>query len=102
MLEIDLLKRQVRIGSSELHLAGMDQSLLYLLATNAGAVVTRDEIIDALWGVDYAPDSNVADRHIRSLRVKLHHGWGDRRFIATIPGRGYRFLPVDSEHALAS
>jgi DNA-binding response OmpR family regulator len=47
-LEIDILKRQVRIGSSELYLTGMDQSLLYLLAANAGEVVTRDEILDAL------------------------------------------------------
>ena len=97
-LEIDILNRQVRIGSSELHLTGMEQSLLYLLAANAGEVVTRDEILDALWGVDYAPDSNVVDRHIRTLRAKLHNGWRNPRFIVTVPGRGYRFLPMVSEH----
>ena len=61
-------------------------------------MVTRDEILDALWGVDYAADSNVVDRHISDLRAKLHNGWRDPRFIATVPGQGYRFIPV-SEHA---
>jgi DNA-binding response OmpR family regulator len=72
-LEIDILHRQVRAGSSELHLTGLEQSLLYLLAARAGQVVTRDEILDALWGVDYVSESNVVDRHVRNLRVKLQN-----------------------------
>lgn len=91
-LEIDILNRQVRVGSSELHLTGLEQSLLYLLAANAGRVVTRDEILNALWGVDFGPDSNVVDRHIHDLRVKLQNGWKTPRFIATVPGEGYRFV----------
>jgi DNA-binding response OmpR family regulator len=38
--------------------------------------------------------SNVVDRHVRSLRAKLQNGWRRPRFIATVPGKGYRFLPV--------
>jgi two-component system alkaline phosphatase synthesis response regulator PhoP len=98
-LEIDILHRQVRAGDSELHLTGLEQSLLYLLAANAGRVVTRDEILDALWGVDYAADSNVVDRHIRNLRAKLQNDWRKPRFIATVPGKGYRFIPVFTEAA---
>jgi DNA-binding response OmpR family regulator len=101
-LEIDILHRQVRAGTSELHLTGLEQSLLYLLAANAGQVVTRDEILDALWGVDYVSESNVVDRHVRNLRAKLQNDWRKPRFIATVPGRGYRFLPVFSEPARAS
>ena len=93
-LEIDILHRRVRAGSSELHLTGLEQSLLYLLAANAGRVVTRDEILDALWGVDYAAESNVVDRHIRNLRAKLQNDWRKPRFIATVPGKGYRFVPT--------
>src|SRR5207248_5931999 len=48
-LEIDILNRSVRAGSSEIHLSGLEQALLYLLAAHAGKVVTRDEILDALW-----------------------------------------------------
>jgi DNA-binding response OmpR family regulator len=93
-LEIDILNRTVRAGTSELHMTSLEQSLLYLLAANAGRVVTREEILDTLWGVDYVAESNVVDRQIRNLRARLQNDWRQPRFIATIPGRGYRFLPT--------
>jgi len=96
-IEIDIMHRQVRAGSSELHLTGLEQSLLYLLAANAGQVVTRGEILDALWGTDYVSESNVVDRHVRNLRAKLQNDWRKPRFIATVPGRGYRFIPTFSD-----
>lgn len=98
-LEIDILNRRVRAGTSELHLTSLEQSLLYLLAANAGRLLTRDEIIDALWGVDHIADSNVVDRHIRNLRVKLQDDHRRPRYISTIPGRGYRFIPTDEPDA---
>jgi DNA-binding response OmpR family regulator len=101
-LEINILQRLVRAGTSELHLTGLEQSLLYLLAARAGQVVTRDEILDALWGVDYVSESNVVDRHVRNLRAKLQNDWRKPRFIATVPGRGYRFVPTFSEPERAS
>ena len=96
-LEIDILKRTVRAGTSELHLTSLEQSLLYLLAANAGRVVTREEILDTLWGADYVAESNVVDRQIRNLRARLQNDWREPRFIATVPGRGYRFLPTFTE-----
>ena len=96
-LQIDILNRTVRVGHSELHLTSLEQSLLYLLAANAGRVVTREEILDTLWGVDYVAESNVVDRQIRNLRARLQNDWKHPRFIATIPGRGYRFLPTLGE-----
>ncbi|GAC1469157.1 MAG: two-component system response regulator KdpE [Chloroflexota bacterium] len=95
-LEIDILNRKVRAGTSDLHLTPLEQNLLYLLAANAGRLLTRDEIMDTLWGVDYLADSNVVDRHIRNLRAKLQNNWRRPRYIATIPGRGYRFIPTDT------
>jgi DNA-binding response OmpR family regulator len=91
-LEIDILNRHVRAGDTELHLTALEQSLLYLLAANAGRLLTRDEILDHLWGADYVAESNVVDRHIRNLRVKLQNHSKRPRYIATVPGRGYRFL----------
>jgi DNA-binding response OmpR family regulator len=90
-LEIDILNRTVRAGSSELHLTSLEQSLLYLLAANAGRVVSREEILDTLWGVDYVAESNVVDRQIRNLRARLQNDWRKPRFIVTVPGRGYQF-----------
>jgi DNA-binding response OmpR family regulator len=80
----------------------IEQSLLFLLAANAGKVLSRDEILDALWGMDFAAESNVVDRHIRALRGKLRDDWHNPRFIATVPGRGYRFIPTMSNRAVAS
>jgi DNA-binding response OmpR family regulator len=104
-LEIDILNRTARAGTSELHLTSLEQSLLYLLAANAGRVVTREEILDTLWGVDYVAESNVVDRQIRNLRARLRDDWRQPRFIATVPGRGYRFIPTltaDRDHAADS
>jgi DNA-binding response OmpR family regulator len=95
-IEIDILSRQVRAGHSIVHLSGIEQSLLYLLASRAGRVVTRDEILDAIWGTDFVSESNIVDRHIRSLRIKLQNDYRHPRFIATVPGEGYRFIPTFS------
>ncbi|MEA2601639.1 MAG: two-component system, OmpR family, response regulator [Acidobacteriota bacterium] len=94
-LEIDILNRRVRAGGMELHLTSLEQSLLYLLAANAGRLLTRDEILDCLWGADYVAESNVVDRHIRNLRVKLQDPSRRPRYIVTVPGRGYRFRSPD-------
>src|SRR4030095_12575766 len=96
-LEIDILNRRVRAGDTELHLTSLEQSLLYLLAANAGRLLTRDEILDHLWGADYVAESNIVDRHIRNLRVKLQNHSKRPRYIATVPGRGYRFMPTHAD-----
>jgi len=95
-IEIDILNRQVRAGQSVVHLSGIEQSLLYLLASRSGRVVTREEILDAIWGTDFMAESNIVDRHIRSLRIKLQNDYRHPRFIATVPGQGYRFVPTFS------
>ena len=95
-IEIDIVSREVRAGQSVIHLSGIEQSLLYLLASRAGRVVTRDEILDAIWGTDFVAESNIVDRHVRSLRIKLQNDYRHPRFIATVPGQGYRFIPTFS------
>jgi DNA-binding response OmpR family regulator len=93
-IELDILSREVRAGNSLIHLSGIEQSLLYLLASRSGRVVTRDEILDTIWGTDFVAESNIVDRHIRSLRIKLQNDYRQPRFIATVPGRGYQFIPT--------
>ena len=93
-IEIDIVDRQVRAGESVIHLSGIEQSLLYLLASRGGRVVNREEILDAIWGTDFVAESNIVDRHVRSLRIKLQNDYRHPRFIATVPGQGYRFIPT--------
>jgi two-component system KDP operon response regulator KdpE len=95
-MEVDIVHRQVRAGRSVIHLSGIEQSLLYLLASRGGQVVTREEILDSVWGTDFVAESNIVDRHIRSLRIKLQNDYRKPRFIATVPGKGYRFVPTFS------
>jgi DNA-binding response OmpR family regulator len=95
-MEIDILTREVRAGDSVVHLSSLEQSVLYVLASRAGRVITREEILDTPWGTDFVAESNVVDRHIRSLRIKLQNDYRRPRFIATVPGAGYRFIPTFS------
>lgn len=95
-LEIDLANREVRTNGKDLHLTSLEQALLYLLAANAGSVMSRDAILDAIWGSDFLADSNVVDRHVRALRVKLHNDWRKPTYIETVPGAGYRFVTGDA------
>jgi two-component system KDP operon response regulator KdpE len=91
-LEVDILQRSARDGAGELPLTPLEQSLLYLLAANAGRAVTRAEILDTLWGPDHVVDSKIVDRQVRNLRARLKDDRSRPRFIATVPGHGYRFL----------
>jgi two-component system KDP operon response regulator KdpE len=91
-LEIDVLNRKVLAGDHELHLTSLEQALLYLLAANAGSILTREQILDALWGTDFVIESNVVDRHVRALRAKLQNDWHKPRYIQTVAGAGYRFV----------
>ena len=98
-LEIDVRNRKVLAGGHELHLTSLEQALLYLLAANAGSVLTREQILDALWGTDFVIESNVVDRHVRALRAKLQNDWHTPRYIETVPGTGYRFVPAAGNEA---
>lgn len=91
-LQIDMLQRSVRVGTKEVHLTPLEQGLLYVLAANAGRVVTRDEILDTLWGTDFMAESNVVDRHVRNLRAKLRGAHRRSPAIVTVPGRGFRLV----------
>jgi len=101
-MEVDILNREVRAGGSIIHLSGIEQSLLYVLASRSGRVVTREEILDAVWGTDFVAESNIVDRHIRGLRVKLQNDYRHPRFIATVPGKGYQFIPTFTNQGWSS
>jgi two-component system, OmpR family, alkaline phosphatase synthesis response regulator PhoP len=96
-LEIDILNRRVQAETADPHLTTLEQSLLYLLVANAGLLMSREEILDTLWGTDYVADTNLVDRYIRTLRAKLQDDWRHPRYISTVPGQGYRFVPTRAD-----
>jgi DNA-binding response OmpR family regulator len=90
-LEVDLIEQRVTVGGRDLHLTPIQQTLLYLLAANAGRALSREDLLATIWGGEFEIESNVVDRHIRELRVKLGDEWRAPRYIETVPGEGYRF-----------
>jgi DNA-binding response OmpR family regulator len=68
---IDLHTYEVRVGDEVLTLPRKEFELLALLATNPGRILTREQLIQRIWGVDYAGDSRTVDVHIKRLRERL-------------------------------
>lgn len=100
-LEVDLIEQRVSVGGRRLHLTPIQQALLYLLAANAGKALSREDLLATMWGGEFEIESNVVDRHIRELRVKLGDEWRAPRYIETVPGEGYRFKAQMSMNSAA-
>jgi DNA-binding response OmpR family regulator len=90
-LRIDLLHQRLRADDRELELTPIEKALLYILADNAGETMSRERLLDYIWGFDRDVGSNLIDRHVADLRSKLGDDRRESRFIQTIPGKGYRF-----------
>ncbi|MEL7085641.1 MAG: response regulator transcription factor [Cyanobacteria bacterium P01_A01_bin.3] len=84
--QLDLLSRNVTVGDRQLELSVREFSLAEVLMRHAGQIMSRQQILDRVWGYDFDPGSNVVDVHVRNLRKKL----GENR-IETVRGMGYRF-----------
>lgn len=92
VFEMDLTEETVRMDSTALRLTLLEQTLLYLFLANPSETLDRERILTNVWAVSSAVTSNVIDRHIRDLRVKLGESWRAPRLIETVPGQGYRFI----------
>jgi len=76
------------VNGEEIHLTKKEYSLLEYLLRNKRNVLTRDQILQEVWGYDYAGDTNVVDVYIRYLRAKIDERFGDK-YIYTVRGVGY-------------
>lgn len=86
-LEIDPSAREVRKDGVPVELTYKEFELLRLLCTRRGMVLTRDDILQTVWGYDFAGETRTVDMHIKTLRQKLGEG-----FIQTVRGVGYKML----------
>ncbi len=93
---VDPDRRKFMVRGDEVQLRLKEFDLLLLLVENAGRVLTRDTLIDRVWGTDYVGDTKTLDVHIKRLRAHLEADRGSPTLITTIRGVGYRFeLPGD-------
>jgi two-component system, OmpR family, response regulator MtrA len=91
-LEIDSAAFRVLQNGAELTLSATEFRLLLELARNPDRVLTRDVLLERVWGYEYLGDSRLVDMAIKRLRHKLGDDPGAPRYIATVRGVGYRFL----------
>ena len=90
-IQVDVDRHLVFIRGEEVHLRRKEFELLSLLMENAGRLLTRDVLIDRIWGSDYFGDTKTLDVHIKRLRSHIEEDPSSPRLITTIRGVGYRF-----------
>jgi DNA-binding response OmpR family regulator len=89
-LRIDAGRREVKVGDEEIQLAPKEFDLLWELLDHKGLVLTRDQLLERVWGYTFAGDTRTVDVHVRQLRRKL----GDASPIVTVWGVGYKVSPA--------
>lgn len=87
-LEIDVAKRRVSRGGQRIDLTAKEFTLLHLLASRAGEVLSRARITSEVWDVNFDTDTNVVDVAVRRLRTKIDEPF-DRKLLHTVRGMGY-------------
>jgi DNA-binding response OmpR family regulator len=91
-LSINAGRREVKVGEEEIQLAPKEFDLLWELLDHKGLVLTRDQLLERVWGYTFAGDTRTVDVHVRQLRRKL----GDASPIVTVWGVGYKVSPERS------
>ena len=90
-IKVDFDQRRVFVRGDEVHLRRKEFELLRLLVENSGRVLTRDVLIDRVWGTDYIGDTKTLDVHIKRLRSRIEADPSTPVLITTVRGVGYRF-----------
>ena len=89
-LAIDIPGHEVRVGGKPVVLTFKEFELLRTLARNRGIVLSREQLLDQVWGYEYIGETRTVDVHIRYLRKKL--GGDENRYITTVRGVGYKMI----------
>ena len=90
-LVIDVNERRTYKAGKEVELTHTEFDLLNFLASNAGKVLSREKILNSIWGYEYPIETRVIDVHIRNLRRKIETQPSRPYYILAVPGIGYRF-----------
>jgi DNA-binding response OmpR family regulator len=89
-LVVDPARRLVTVGGTPVELTTLEFTILEALGRDPGIVLTRQQLLDAAWGLDFAGDEHVLEVHVGNLRRKLGDDPASARFIETVRGVGYR------------
>ena len=92
---LDLVGRRVRRHGTDVHLRPKEFALLAMLASDAGRVFSREELVERIWGPTYTGGTRTVDVHIRWLRAKIEADPARPIHVITVRGTGYRLDPPD-------
>ena len=90
-LQVDIARHTVTKNGTKIELTAKEFDLLAMLMKNRGKVLTRDSLLDKVWGVEYFGDTRTVDVHVRYLRQKVEDDPDHPVLIQTVRGVGYRF-----------
>jgi two-component system, OmpR family, response regulator len=89
-LDLDTARHRITFRGSQLTLTAKEYDLLVFLARNKGFVFSREQLLDKVWGYDYAGDTRTVDVHVRWLRQKIEADPAHPRNLITVRGAGYK------------
>jgi two-component system KDP operon response regulator KdpE len=98
-LKIDLARREVLVGTNQVHLTPIEYKLLVFLAHHAGKVVTHQQILKEVWGPVYANQAHYVRVHMAELRKKIESNPARPKLLVTEPGVGYRLRDREIEES---
>lgn len=92
-IRLDSERFEVTVRGEPIHLPRKEFELLEILMENSGRVLTRDTLIDRVWGSDYFGDTRTLDVHVKRLRGKCEEDPHRPKHLMTVRGLGYKFVP---------
>lgn len=90
-LSVDLLGHEVTLRGEPVNFSSKEYDLLRILASHPGQVLSREQLLNLVWGDDFYGDNRTVDVHIRWLREKIEDDPGNPKYIQTVRGVGYKF-----------
>jgi len=91
-VEVDFARHEVTNGGRRVELTGKELEVLRLLAIHRGEIVSRDRLLEEVWGYESYPTTRTVDNHILRLRQKLEENPSDPRHILSVYGEGYKLV----------
>ena len=91
-LSVDISRHTVKKNGTVIELTAKEFDLLCILMQNTGKVLTREILLDKVWGVEYFGDTRTVDVHMRYLRQKIEENPDSPQYLITVRGVGYKFV----------
>ena len=91
-VRVDFARYEATRAGRKVELTRKEFGLLRLLAAKEGAVITRDELLEKVWGYDAMPTTRTVDNHLAALRAKLERDAAEPQHLITVHGVGYKLV----------